>query len=153
MTTLVRWDPFRDMTTLRNMMDRFVDEPVFENAPLWQRSGGDYALALDLLEDNDAYTVKASVPGVDPGDLDVSLADNMLTIKGETHEEKNVEEKQYHLHERRYGSFSRSINLPVTVDADNVEATHENGVLTLRLPKSEAVKPKKIAVKKMIESK
>jgi HSP20 family protein len=152
MTTLVRWDPFRDMTALRNMMDRLVDEPVFENAALWQRSGGDYALALDLLEDDDAYTVKASVPGVDPGDLDVSLADNVLTIKGETHDENDVEEKQYHLHERRYGSFSRSVTLPVTVDADNVEATHENGVLTLRLPKSEAVKPKKIAVKKMIQS-
>ena len=83
----------------------------------------------------------------------MTLNDNVLTIKGETKSEKDVEEKNYHLRERRSGSFMRTVTLPTTVDADKVEATHEHGVLTLRLPKTEAVKPKRIAVKPTVESK
>lgn len=153
MTALMRWDPFRELTNIRNMMDRLIEEPLLETPQVWSRQANEFALALDLIEDEDAYTVKASVPGVDPNEIEITMADNVLTIRGETKEEKNVEEKNYRLHERRYGSFSRTVTLPVGVNADEVEATHENGVLTLRLPKSEAVKPKKITVKKMIESK
>ncbi len=94
--------------------------------------------------------MKASIPGVDPNDVEVTLTDNTLTIKGEVKEETDVEERNYHLRERRFGSFTRNVTLPLPVDADKVEATHENGVLSLRLPKTEAVKPKKISVKKMI---
>ena len=72
-----------------------------------------FPLALDVVEDEDAYTVKASVPGINPDDVEITMADNVLTIKGETHEEKDVEEKQYRLRERRYGSFQRSVTLPV----------------------------------------
>ncbi len=153
MSTLMRWDPFRELTTIRNMMDRLIEEPLVENSQNLPRQLNGYPLALDVIEHDDAYTVKASVPGVNPDDIEITLADNVLTIRGETREEKDVEEQQYRLHERRYGSFSRSVTLPVVVDSENVEATHENGVLSLRLPKSEAVKPKKIAVKKMIDSK
>ena len=150
MANLMRWDPFREITTMRDVMDRAFDEAFFEAPRLWSRRPEGYPLALDVSEDADAYTVKASVPGVDPNDVEITLTDNMLTIKGEVKEEKDVEESNYHLRERRFGSFTRSVTLPVTVDADKVEATHENGVLTLRLPKTEAVKPKKISVKKMI---
>jgi HSP20 family protein len=152
MATLMRWDPFRELATMRDMMDRMVDDSFFESPRLLSRQLAESSLALDVVEDEDAYTVKASIPGIDPNDVEVTLTDNVLTIRGETKEEKDVEEKNYRLRERRFGSFSRSLNLPVAVDADKVEATHENGVLTLSLPKSEAVKPKRISVKKMIEA-
>lgn len=150
MANLIRWDPFREMTTMRDLMDRAIDEAFFDTPRLWSRQMEGFPLALDVAEDQESYMVKASIPGVDPNDVEVTLTDNVLTIKGEVKEEKNIEEKNYHLRERRFGSFTRSVTLPLSVDADKVEATHENGVLTLRLPKTEAVKPKKISVKKMI---
>lgn len=150
MTSLIRWDPVREMSQMRRMMDRMFDDSWLDAPVRWTREEG-FPLALDLVEDTDAYTVTASIPGVQPDDVEITLTDNVLTIKGETrHEEnvaKNVEEKNYHLRERSFGSFTRSVRLPMPVDADNVDASHENGVLTLRLPKLEAVKPKKIAVK------
>jgi HSP20 family protein len=146
MTSLIRWDPAREMTQLRQMMDRMFDESWFDAPARWTRQEG-FPLALDLLEDTDAYTVKASIPGIQPDDVEITLTDNVLTIKGETRGEQNVEEKNYHLRERHFGSFTRSIRLPMPVDADQVDASHENGVLTLHLPKLEAVKPKRIAVK------
>lgn len=152
MTSLIRWDPAREMSQMRQMMDRFFDDSWFEAPVRWTRQEG-FPLELDLVEDNDTYTVKASVPGVQPDDVDITLTDNVLTIKGETRHEENVDEKNYHLRERSYGSFTRSIRLPMPVDAEHVDASHENGVLTLRLPKLEAVKPKKIAVKATVNGK
>ncbi|MEZ4862318.1 MAG: Hsp20/alpha crystallin family protein [Caldilineaceae bacterium] len=152
MTTLTRWEPFREMANLSRMMDRFFDEPFTEMPTLWRRGDG-YSLALDVAEQDDQYVVKASVPGIKPEDIEITLTDNVLTIKGETKDEKEIEEEKYHMRERHYGSFTRTIALPVTVNADKIEAVNENGVLTLTLPKAEAVKPKRIEVKKMIESK
>lgn len=146
MTSLIRWDPVREMSQMRQMMDRMFDDSWFESPTRWTRQEG-FPLALDVVEDTDAYTVKASIPGVQPDAVDITLTDNVLTIKGETRHEENVEEENYHLRERQFGSFTRSVRLPMSVDADRVDASHENGVLTLRLPKLEAVKPKKIAVK------
>jgi len=91
--------------------------------------------------------VKASVPGINPDDLEITFTDGTLTIKGETREEKNVEETHYHMRERRFGRFSRSISLPTNLDADKIEASYDTGVLTLRLPKAEEMKPKRIEVK------
>jgi HSP20 family protein len=150
MASLMRWDPLREMTTMREMMDRTFDEAFFDTPRLWSRRFEGFPLALDIAEDQESYMVKASIPGVDPNDVEVTLTDNTLTIKGEVKEETDVEERNYHLRERRFGSFTRNVTLPLPVDADKVEATHENGVLSLRLPKTEAVKPKKISVKKMI---
>jgi HSP20 family protein len=153
MNALTRWDPFGEMQTFREMMDRFFEEPFRSMPVVWGRGFEGFPLALDVVEDEDSFIVKASVPGVDPDDVEITLSENMLTIKGETKLEKDVEEKNYHLRERRYGSFTRTITLPIAVDADNVEATHEHGVLTLRLPKTEAVKPKRIAVKHTVDGK
>ncbi len=153
MTTLVRrWDPFREMAQLRATMDRLLNEtrnlPLASEETIW-------ILPLDVSETEDAFLVKASIPGVNPDDIDISLTDNVLTIKAEIKAEKEIEEAQYHLRERRFGVFSRSITLPTAVDADNVEATYENGVLNLTIPKAEEVKPRKIEVhtqtQKMIE--
>lgn len=155
MTTLTRWEPFRELADMRRnmdrMMERFFEDPIFGSAPAWsQRNGGAWSLALDVAEDADNYIVKASVPGINPDDIEITLTDNVLTIKGETKEETESKETNWHVRERRYGTFMRSVTLPASVDVDRVEATNENGVLTLRLPKSEAVKPKKIAVKNTV---
>lgn len=150
MNTLTRWDPFQDMQTFRSMMDRFFDEPWRDASRQELQRPSGFPLALDVAEDDGAYMVKASIPGVDPENVEITLTDNVLSIKGETKSDKDVEEKNYHLRERRYGSFMRSVTLPMPVDAEQVEATHENGVLTLRLPKTEAVKPKRITVNKTV---
>ncbi|HHB91305.1 MAG TPA: Hsp20/alpha crystallin family protein [Anaerolineae bacterium] len=151
MTLVRRWDPFREMAELRATMDRLLNET--RNLPLVSREETIWMLPLDVSETADAYIVKASIPGVNPDDIDVTLTDNVLTIKAEIKEEKEIEEAKYHLRERRFGLFSRSITLPTAVDADKVEAVYENGVLTLTIPKAEEVKPHKIEVHthKMIE--
>jgi len=144
MTTLVRWNPVREMMNLRREFDRLfesaLDLPAFSGDTTW-------GLALDIVENDDAYIVKASVPGVDPDDMDITLADNTLTIRGEFKEDEEIKESQYRLRERRYGSFARSVTLPTSVDRDGIEASYENGILTLRVPKAEEVKPKRIAIK------
>ena len=146
MTRLMRWNPTREMMTLRNEFDRLFEK--FLDLPQLQENRGlDWGLALDVAENDQAYTIKASVPGVSPDDIDITLSDNVLTIKGEFKEEKDVEEEKYHLRERRFGSFGRSVTLPVAVNAEAVDANYDNGVLTLTVPKAEEVKPKRITIK------
>ena len=151
MTTLTRWEPFREMTALNRAMDRMFED-TFQFPRKWENQNN-WGLALDVVEKEDSYVVKASVPGVAPEDVEITLTDNVLTIKGEIKEDKEDKQENYHLRERHYGSFVRSITLPATVDADKVEATNEHGVLTLTLPKSEAIKPKKITVRSTVNGK
>ena len=150
---ITRWDPFQEMITLRNYVDRLL-EPSFgpSSASLQPTTWG---LALDVVEKEDEFLVKASVPGINPDDLDITFTDNVLTIKGETKAEEEKDEGAYHLRERRYGSFSRSISLGSHITAEKIQANYENGVLTLHLPKAEEVKPKRISIKpsKLIEGK
>jgi len=153
MTNVIRWDPFRDMMSLRRSMDRIFDEAITDSET-WQPATWD--LALDVIENEDEYLVRASLPGLNPDDLEITYINNALTIKGEVKEENEVKESRYHLRERRYGSFARSILLPSNVSAEKIDANYENGILTLKLPKAEEAKPKKISVKssdvKMIDS-
>jgi HSP20 family protein len=151
---LTRWDPFQEMLNLRRTVDRLFDNASPDRE--WTQSTM-WGLAVDVVENKDDFIVKASVPGINPDDLDISYADDTLTIKGEITSDNEVKENQYHLRERRFGSFSRSISLPTKIKGDAVEASYQNGVLTLRLPKAEEVKPKRITIKvgdqKMIEGK
>lgn len=146
MNTMIRWNPFGEMARMRNEIDRLFEDAF--NAPVgkWERNTV-WGFPLDVTENNDTFMVKAAVPGITPDDLDITINDNVLTIKGETHFEETKEDEKIHLQERRFGSFMRSISLPTPVDADSVKATYENGVLTLSIPKAEAVKPKRIAVR------
>jgi len=146
MTSLIRWNPVREMMNLRSEMDRLFERAMGTPSADWQ-GATTWGLALDVAENNDAFIVVASVPGVRPDDLDITVSNNMLTIKGEFKVDDSIEEEKYHFRERRYGSFSRSINLPVSVDADAIEANYENGVLTLTVPKAEEVKPRRISIK------
>lgn len=149
MNSLMRWTPMRPMWRNRNLweeFDRLMEEPLslFRDQQEWP---GTWGLALDVAETEDNFVVTASAPGVSPDDIDITLTDNTLTIKGEMRKDETVEEEKYHLRERRYGSFSRSLTLPTPVDAESIEANFENGVLTIHLPKTEAVRPKRINVK------
>jgi len=154
MNNLIRWDPYREMMTLRSMVDRMFENSLASTN--WQPAAWD--VALDVAETEDEFLVKASLPGINPDDLEITYTANVLTIKGQVKEEQTVEESHYHLRERRYGSFSRSISLPSTVKADAIDANYEAGVLTLRLPKAEEAKSRRIPVKnvpapKVIEGK
>ncbi len=145
MRMIVRRDPMlREMAAWRNAMDR-VFEGVAEQT-YWNRSGS-WALALDVAETEENFLVKASVPGINPDDLDITLTDNVLTIKGEIAESEELVDGQWLLQERRSGSFQRSITLSTPVDVNAIEATYVDGVLSLNVPKVEEVKPKRIEVK------
>ena len=151
---LTRWDPFHEMLNLRRTVDRLFDNVGADQN--WAQPSM-WGLAVDMVENKDDFIVKASVPGINPDDLDISYADDTLTIKGEIKSDNEVKENQYHMRERRYGSFARSITLPTKIKGDAIEASYQNGVVTLRLPKAEEVKPKRISIKvgdqKMIEGK
>lgn len=143
MKRIVRWTPTRDISTLWNAFDRMFDDSYMmptEQAQTW-------GLALDVAENDNAYLVKASVPGVNPQDIDVTIEKNVLTISGESRADETINSEEYRLRERRFGTFSRSIRLPAEVNADAIEANYEAGVLSLMIPKTEEVRPKRIAVK------
>jgi HSP20 family protein len=153
MDSLTRWDPFREMWTLRNAMDRLFDNALTSSFD-WPQSES-LSLPLDVVENGDEYVVKASIPGINPDDLEITFTNDTLTIKGEVKKEEETENARYHLRERRYGSFSRSMTLPSGVKANDIHANYEAGILTLHLPKAEEVKPKRIPIhtQKMIEGK
>ena len=147
MAKIIRWNPYREMYNLVNSMDRLVDS----DSVAARRGPQRWGLALDVAESEDEYLIKASLPGINPDDVDITLDKNVLTIKGEFENEAENEDEnneiRYHLRERRFGSFCRSLNLPTTVKADAIQATFDAGVLTLSLPKAEEAKPKRIEVK------
>lgn len=147
MSSLMRWEPFRELISLREAMDRLFEESFVRPWGTWLRPGEAGTMAVDMYETDDAVVVKASLPGVKPEDLDISVTGDSLTIRGETKREEEVKEENYIRRERFYGSFCRTLPLPVPVVADDAEAEFENGVLTLTLPKAEEVKPKSIKVK------
>ena len=145
MASLIKWEPFRDLVSLRDAMDRLFEESVVRWPALPTVQGGG-ALAIDVYETEDSVVVTTSVPGVNPEDIDITITGNVLTIKSETKVEKKVEKGDYLRQERRYGAFQRSVVLPETVLADQTEATYDKGVLTLSIPKTEEAKPKTIKV-------
>lgn len=153
MSELVRWEPFRDMLNMRREMDRLFDNFFAPFASSEWETPTQWGLAVDVSENDDAYVVKASVPGVNPDDIEVTLTDNVLTISGASKEDIETEGEKYHVRERRYGHFSRTLTLPTAPKADAIEAIHTNGVLTLTLPKAEETKPKRITIKPMGERK
>ena len=142
--SLSRSDPFSEMTSLRQAMDRLFDESFVGRSSSQGTGGG--MVPLDLLERDDAIVVKASLPGVKPEDVDVSVHRNILTIAGRTAGERDEREGQYRHRERWHGSFSRQISLPAEVDTGACDATFQDGVLTVTLPKSEQSRAKRITV-------
>lgn len=145
MSNLARWEPFRDLVSLREAMDRLFEESVVRPSRL--TLARTESLAMDMYETDDALVVKAAIPGVDAEDLDITITGDTLNVRGETKVEEESEEGNYIRRELRYGAFSRSVTLPLLVVADEADAEFENGILTLTLPKAEEIKPKSIAIK------
>jgi HSP20 family protein len=144
-----RWDPFQDLLAIQDEMNQLFGRAVGQGG---QRSQGQvaertWAPALDISERKDAYVVTVEVPGVKADDLDITLEDGLLTIRGERRFTQETSEQQFHRVERRYGSFRRSITLPSQVQADQIEASFEDGVLEVVVPKAEEAKPRKISVR------
>lgn len=144
---IVKWDPFRDMLTLRDRMDR-----LFEDSLSRLRDSEEdimhttWSPAVDIYETAGSLVIKAEIPGVDKNDISVEVKDNSLYLKGERKFEKDIKEENYHRMERSYGSFTRVFSLPTTVDQDKVKASFKNGVLEITIPKIEEAKPKQISV-------
>lgn len=146
--SMMHFDPERELLSLRDVMDRLVEESFVVPGVIREIRGSGHAwgLAVDMFEADDHLVVKASLPGVNPEKLDVSVQGEMLTIKGEIKEEQEKKESHYYYHERRQGAFSRTLTLPFPIESEKIEATAENGVLTLTLPKAETIKPRPIKV-------
>ena len=144
--TLVKWRPGRDIFRFRDEMDRLFED-FMEKFPARSELGAQiWNPEIDVRETRTEIVVEAEIPGIDQKDVNVSIKDNVLTLKGEKKMEKEENEANYYRAERTYGSFMRSFSLPTLVVADKVGAKYRNGVLTVTLPKADEVKPKEIPV-------
>jgi HSP20 family protein len=148
--------PFREIEELSNLLERLWGSR--SGLPVRHLAENRWGIPLDVAETDEAFLIKASLPGVQPDDIAVSLSGNTLTIQCIVKPVEIKEGEQFYLQERRSGKFSRSLKLPTQVNPDQIEADYVAGVLTLRLPKAEEVKPKRITVKpakagKMIDGK
>ena len=144
MSNLIRWEPAREMMTLREAMDRLFDDAF--TRPLSLRDGWTVP-AIDMYQTDDEVVVKAALPGIKADEVQINITGEVLTLKGEVRHEEDKKEKAWHIHEQRWGSFERSLVLPTEVVADKTKAEFENGILTITLPKAEEVKPKVINIK------
>jgi HSP20 family protein len=145
MVNLVRWEPFREMMSLRQAMDRLFEDSFVRFPHL--SGDGVREFPIDVYQTKKDLVVKAALPGVKPEEVDITITDDAVTIKGEHAEEQETKEDDYLYRERYYGAFSRSVAIPVKVKGEKAEATFEEGVLTLTLPKAEEIKPRQIKIK------
>jgi HSP20 family protein len=145
MNTVVRYEPFRGLSTLHDQVNRLFNESVLRGQA--QDSAiTTWAPAVDIYETPNELVVKADLPDVNEKDIDIRVENNLLTIRGERKFESSVSEDNYLRVERTYGSFSRSFTLPNTVNAETIHAEYKNGVLTVNLPKREESKPRQVKV-------
>ncbi len=147
MANITRWDPFGEMVSLRQAMDRLVEDS-FVSPTSWRSVRGEQLNpALDVHETPDELVVTASLPGMKPEDVEITITGQTLTLRGELKEDESIQREQYLYRERRFGSFSRQVQLPTRVEGDRAEATFEHGILRLAIPKAEEVKPRQIQVR------
>ena len=132
---------------MQDTMNSLVNALFNSDASDFASEGSEFSPRMDMKESEDAYTVKLTMPGIDKNDIDISVSDGLLTVKGETREEEEDEKATYLVREHKHYSYYRSVRLPSEVVADKAEAEYKNGVLKLTLPKAEEVKPKSIPVK------
>jgi HSP20 family protein len=154
MATMTRWDPFQDLRDAQEEMAQLTQmSPMLARAlglqgqPQGSGTATAWAPALDISERKDAYLVTVELPGVEADDLEITMEDGLLTIQGERHFAHDSSEQQFHRVERRYGAFRRSITLPAHVMAEGIQASFEDGVLQILVPKMEEATPKRIQVR------
>ena len=152
MTIVRRPSPLGEIMSLRQAMDRLFDDDVFRPFR-WAAAGLDGpGLPLDVTTTHDELIVEASLPGIKPEDVEITVENGTLTITGKTADERRAEEGSYLVQEIRRGSFSRSVTLPNGLEPDKASATFEHGILTLRIPKAEQVKPRQIRISPVTDS-
>ena len=148
MSNLTRWEPASEMMTLREAMDRLFND-AFTRPFFSIRDGGSTwsSPAINMYQTDSEVVVKAALPGIKAEEVQINVDGDILTIRGETRQEEEQKEKSWQIHEHRWGAFERSVRLPAGVTSDKAKADFENGILTIRLPKSEEVKPRTIAIR------
>jgi len=149
---IIRWDPFRDMTTLRERMNRLFEDMAASRGEEKDLTTSSWAPAVDIYETENEVVLTAEIPGIEEKDIEIKVEDNTLSLRGERKFEKETKEENYHRIERAYGSFFRSFTLPAFVDQDRIEAEHENGVLKIRMPKRAELKPRKVKILKPVNT-
>jgi HSP20 family protein len=148
---IIRWDPFRDMVTLRDKMNRLFEDAYAHRGEEKEITASAWAPSVDIYESENELILTAEVPGIDEKDVEIKIEDNTLTLKGERKFEKETKEENFHRIERSYGSFYRAFTLPTYVDTDRISAEHENGVLKITMPKRQELKPRTVKILKATE--
>ncbi|MBI4735858.1 MAG: Hsp20/alpha crystallin family protein [candidate division NC10 bacterium] len=143
---VVKWDPFRDLLSIQDRMNKLFEQTLSRSRVEEGIAASTWAPAVDIYETPETIVMKAELPGLTREDIEIQIRDNTLTLKGERRFAKDVQEENYLRIERAYGAFQRSFTLPATVQQENIRAVFRDGVLELTLPKAEGPKPKKIAI-------
>jgi HSP20 family protein len=145
---LIRWDPFRDLLTLQDRMDRLFQDSMTRNRGYEQSlAPGFWSPPVDIYETDEAVILKAELAGLNKNDVTIEIKESNLVLRGERKFEKDIKEENYHRIERSYGSFSRTFSLPQTVDNSKVTATFKDGLLQIMIPKVKDARPKQIEIK------
>lgn len=143
---IIKFDPFRDMITLRDKMNKLFEDAFVQRGEDKDMISSAWLPAVDIFESDNELVLTAEVPGIDEKDIEISLENNVLSIKGERKFDKETKEENYHRIERSYGTFYRSFTLPSYVDSEKINAVHENGILKIRMSKKHELKPKKVKI-------
>ena len=144
---IVRWDPFRDLMSIQERMNRLFDQTLARTRPEEEGiAASTWVPSVDIYETSDRVVMKAELPGLTREDIEINVRDNTLSLRGERKFEKDVKEENYLRIERAYGSFQRSFTLPATIQQDKIKAVFKDGVLEVTLPKAEEARPKQIKI-------
>ncbi len=143
---VVKWDPFRDLLSIQDRMNKLFEETVSRSRAQEGIAASTWSPAVDIYETPDTIVLTAELPGFTREDIEIEIRDNTLILKGERRLAKDVQEENYLRIERAYGVFQRSFTLPATIQQDKIRAVFKDGVLELTLPKADGARPKKIAI-------
>lgn len=147
MMDLIRWNPLKEMVSLRERMSRMFDDPLFRfDGRSEETEMGAWLPAVDMFEKDDHLVIKAELPGMDKKDISLDFKDDVLTLSGVRKQENEVSEENFYRREMSYGKFVRSFSLPADSDAEKIKADFQNGVLTVEVPRPAQPKPKQIKV-------
>ena len=145
---IIRWDPFRDLITVREKMNRLFEDAIISREEERDMVAGSWTPYVDIYENEDKVVLTAEVPGIEDKDIEIKIEDNTLAIKGDRKFEKETKEDNYHRIERAYGSFQRSFSLPNYIDQEKIKAEHKRGVVQISMPKRHESKPRKVKILK-----
>ena len=144
---ITRWDPFRDITTLQDRVNRLFGDSLARWSGPEEGTYGAWMPPVEIFEKEDNLVLRAELPGIAQKDIELHVENGTLTLRGEKRRDKEVKEDHLHRGERYYGAFMRTFSLPTSVDADRIRASYKDGVLEVILPKAETAKPKRIEIK------